>query len=52
MKETHEENQTKKSSGDTPTCPFCGKDLIDVGVICKCEIAPKYDADYEEWKNK
>lgn len=33
-------------------CPFCKKELSSEGIICPCEVAPKYDADYEEWKNK
>lgn len=31
-------------------CNKC-KDKIGA-VICPCEVAPKYDPDYEEWKNK
>lgn len=34
------------------SCPFCNKLLSGNGVICPCEVAPKYDQDYEEWKNK
>ena len=30
-------------------CPFCGKAVLQ-GVICPCEVADKYDADYEAWK--
>ena len=33
-------------------CPFCKKAISSVGVICPCEVRPKYDADYEEWKDK
>ena len=33
-------------------CPFCKKRKNNVGVICPCEVKPKYDADYEDWKNK
>lgn len=50
--ETHEEKETKMSVGDIPTCPFCKKEISAVGVICSCEVAPKYDANYEEWRNK
>lgn len=31
-------------------CDKC-KDKMGA-VICPCEVAPKYDADYEEWNNK
>jgi len=31
-------------------CNKC-KDKIGA-VICPCEVAPKYDPDYEEWRNK
>ena len=34
------------------SCPFCNKYLGSVGIICPCEVAPKFDADYEEWRNK
>lgn len=33
-------------------CPFCKKLKFSAEVICPCEVKPKYDADYEEWKNK
>jgi len=32
-------------------CPFCGKKKQTRVEICPCEIAPKYDPDYEEWRN-
>ena len=33
-------------------CQFCGKlSEYPPSVICSCEVAPKYDPDYEEWKN-
>ena len=49
--ETIEENQAKSSDGDEIfKCNKC-KDKISE-VICPCEVAPKYDIDYEEWKNK
>lgn len=46
--ETQEENTTKKSDGDE--CILCKGELR--AVICSCEVAPKYDPDYEEWRNK
>jgi tRNA(Ile2) C34 agmatinyltransferase TiaS len=50
-KETAEENETKKSEGDENyKCNKC-KDKVGE-VICPCEVAPKYDPDYEEWRNK
>jgi hypothetical protein len=47
-----EEQEVKPSSGDEVKykCNKC-KDKIGA-VICPCEVAPKYDADYEEWRNK
>jgi ribosomal protein L32 len=36
---------------DKVKCEDCGK-LITFGTICKCEVSPKYDQDYEDWKNK
>jgi len=34
-------------------CPYCKKEKSSsFSVICPCEVAPKYNADYEDWKNK
>lgn len=44
--------ENKREMGDILTCPFCKREISAVGIICPCEVAPKYDADYEEWKNK
>jgi len=40
-------NKIKKKAYKCKKC----KDKIGE-VICPCEVAPKYDVDYEEWKNK
>jgi hypothetical protein len=38
---------------DKYKCQFCGKVSNNPpSVICPCEVKPKYDPDYEEWKNK
>jgi len=33
-------------------CPLCGKSKSAPEIICPCEVRPKYDADYEAWRNK
>ena len=42
-------NATPKSD---VICPLCGKSKDAPEIICPCEVKPKYDADYEEWRNK
>jgi hypothetical protein len=37
----------------TYKCPYCNKISENPpSVICPCETSPKYDPDYEEWRNK
>lgn len=44
------EDDTKED--ESVKCPFCGRKKTSEEIICPCEVAPKYDQDYEEWKNK
>jgi len=46
-----EKKETKQlADNERYKCNKC-KDKIGA-VICPCEVAPKYDLDYEEWRNK
>ncbi len=43
-------DKIKKINKSKVRCNLCNDKVGK--VICPCEVAPKYDPDYEEWKNK
>jgi len=43
-------NKTKKIKRKKYKCPFCSRVLPNPSVICICEITPKHNYDYVEWR--
>lgn len=44
------QSKKKKTKKYKYKCPSCGKYKLAPGLICYCEVAPKYDPDYEDYK--